>query len=87
MNPLLVGFGSLYPELQLISDLTGVLGQAGRRFPIVIGGQMVSPIPEFAIKITGADFGVIGKGEVTSSNNAKGRVPRACPWVSTIKKC
>lgn len=65
MNPVLVGFGSLYPELRLISDLIKMLNQAGRSFPIVIGGQMVSPTPEFAVKVTGADFGVIGEGEIT----------------------
>lgn len=26
---------------------------------------MVSPIPEFAVKVTGADYGAIGKGEIT----------------------
>ncbi len=64
-KPLLVGFGSLYPELKIISDLINKLNRAGRKFPIVIGGQMVSPIPEFAMKITGSDFGVIGEGEIT----------------------
>jgi anaerobic magnesium-protoporphyrin IX monomethyl ester cyclase len=64
MNPVLVGFGNLYPELREISQLIKMLDQAGRRFPIVIGGQMVSPIPEFAVKVTGADFGVVGEGEI-----------------------
>ena len=65
LKPVLVGFGSLYPELKVISELIGKLNAAGRRFPIVIGGQMVSPIPEFALKVTGADLGVIGEGEIT----------------------
>jgi anaerobic magnesium-protoporphyrin IX monomethyl ester cyclase len=64
LDPVLVGFGNLYPELPEIGDLIKLLDQAGRRFPIVIGGQMVSPIPEFAVKITGADFAIIGEGEV-----------------------
>ena len=63
-NPVLVGFGSLYPELNEIKHLIELLNQAGRRFPIVIGGQMVTPIPEFAVKVTGADFGVVGEGEI-----------------------
>jgi len=41
-----------------------MLDEAGRTFPIVVGGQMVSPIPEFAVRITGADYGVIGEGEL-----------------------
>jgi radical SAM superfamily enzyme YgiQ (UPF0313 family) len=64
LNPVLVGFGNLYPELREISHLIELLNQAGRRFPIVIGGQMVSPIPEFVVKVTGADFAVVGEGEI-----------------------
>jgi len=64
LNPVLVGFGNLYPELKEISEIIKLLNQAGRKFPIVIGGQMVSPIPEFALSITGAEFGVIGEGEI-----------------------
>lgn len=64
-KPLLVGFGNLYPELKEIKEIIALLDQAGRDFPVIIGGQMVSPIPEFALKITGADIGVIGEGEIT----------------------
>jgi len=64
LNPLIVGFGSLYPELAETKVLIKMLDAAGRKFPIVIGGQMVSPTPEFAVRITGADFGVIGEGEL-----------------------
>ena len=64
LNPLIVGFGNLYPELAEIRVLIRMLDDAGRTFPVVIGGQMVSPTPEFAVRITGADFGVIGEGEL-----------------------
>src|SRR3989338_2261916 len=47
MNPLLVGFGSLYPELAEVKKLIRMLDDAGSRFPIVIGGQMVTPTPRF----------------------------------------
>jgi radical SAM superfamily enzyme YgiQ (UPF0313 family) len=65
LNPVLVGFGSLYPELKETGDLITMLNQAGRKFPIVIGGQMVTPTPEFAVKVSGADYGIIGEGEIT----------------------
>ncbi len=65
LNPVLVGFGSLYPELMETGALITMLNQAGRKFPIVIGGQMVTPTPEFAVKVTGADYGIIGEGEIT----------------------
>ena len=64
LNPLIVGFGNLYPELAETKTLIRMLDAVGRKFPIVIGGQMVSPTPEFAVRITGADFGVIGEGEL-----------------------
>jgi radical SAM superfamily enzyme YgiQ (UPF0313 family) len=65
LNPVLVGFGNLYPELKEIREIIELLNEAGREFPIVIGGQMVSPIPEFAVNVTRADYGVIGEGEIT----------------------
>ncbi|MBC8432918.1 MAG: B12-binding domain-containing radical SAM protein [Desulfobacterales bacterium] len=64
LNPVLVGFGSLYPELQEIGDIITSLDKVGRKFPVVIGGQMVSPIPEFAVSVTGTDFGIVGEGEI-----------------------
>lgn len=64
LNPVLVGFGSLYPELNDIKKIIGLLKNNNCNFPIVIGGQMVTPTPEFAVKITDADIGVIGEGEI-----------------------
>ncbi|MCX6227017.1 MAG: radical SAM protein [Bacteroidia bacterium] len=64
IDPVLVGFGSLYPELNDIKKIIGLLKDSGCKFPIVIGGQMVTPTPEFAVKITDADIGVIGEGEI-----------------------
>src|SRR3989339_734497 len=48
-----------------------LLNEAGRNFPVVIGGQMVSPTPEFAVEVTGADIGVIGEGEIILYNLVK----------------
>ena len=64
-KPMLVGFGNLYPELQPISRIVAQLDQAGRDFPVVVGGQMVSPTPEFAVQTAGAEIGIIGEGELT----------------------
>lgn len=63
-KPLLAGFGNLYPELREIREVIAALDELGRDFPVVVGGQMVSPTPEFALEITGADIGIIGEGEV-----------------------
>ena len=64
MKPLLVAFGTIYPDLYAVRDIIGIFDEEGRNFPVVIGGQMVSPTPEFSVQITGADFGVIGEGEI-----------------------
>ncbi|MEK7116779.1 MAG: radical SAM protein [Patescibacteria group bacterium] len=64
LKPVLVGFGTIYPDLYPIKELVGLLNKAGRNFPVVVGGQMVTPTPDFAVEITGADFGVIGEGEI-----------------------
>lgn len=63
-KPLLVGFGNLYPELYDIRAIIAELDKQGRDFPIIIGGQMVTPTPEFALKITKADIGVLDEGEI-----------------------
>ena len=51
MNPVLVGFGSLYPELPEIRKLIRMLDNAGRQFPIVIGGQWLHPYRDLLLKL------------------------------------
>lgn len=68
MKPAMVGFGSLYPDLYPIADIIKHLREKKALFPIVIGGQMVSPTPEFALEVTGADIGVVGEGEMIIHN-------------------
>lgn len=68
LNPLAVAFGSLYPDLYPVRDIIRLLDAGGRSFPAIIGGQMVSPTPEFAVRVTGADYGVIGEGEIILHN-------------------
>ena len=65
LDPVLVGFGSLYPELQEIGKWISAFDRLGRKFPIAIGGQMVSPHPEFSVEVTGADFGAVGEAEIS----------------------
>ncbi|MFC1613110.1 B12-binding domain-containing radical SAM protein [Patescibacteria group bacterium] len=71
LKPLLVGFGTIYPDLYPTKKIIKLLNEFGRDFPIVIGGQMVSPTPEFSVEVTGADIGVIGEGEIILYNLVK----------------
>ena len=63
-KPLLVGLGTLYPDIYPVGEIIKLFKNKGCQFPIVIGGQMVTPTPEFATQITGADYGIIGEGEI-----------------------
>lgn len=71
LKPLAVGFGSIYSDLSPTKQIIRRLNGAGRNFPIIIGGQMVSPTPEFSVEVTGADIGVIGEGEIILFNLVK----------------
>jgi radical SAM superfamily enzyme YgiQ (UPF0313 family) len=62
-KPVLVAFGGLFPEMEELREWLELFKD--RTFPIVIGGQMVSPTPELAMEKISADFGVIGEGEIT----------------------
>jgi len=63
-KPILVAMGGLFPELEEMRKWITLFNLYGRDIPLVIGGQMVSPTPELAMKVTGANFGVIGEGEI-----------------------
>ncbi|OGF26984.1 hypothetical protein A2331_02700 [Candidatus Falkowbacteria bacterium RIFOXYB2_FULL_34_18] len=68
LNPLLVGLGTLYPDIYPVGDIIKIFKEKKCQFPLVIGGQMVTPLPEFVTQITGADYGVIGEGEIILHN-------------------
>ncbi|MEW5819368.1 MAG: radical SAM protein [Cyanobacteriota bacterium] len=63
-KPVAIGFGSLYPDLYVVKDLKRILDSKNVKIPTIIGGQMVTPTPEFALEITNADIAVIGEGEI-----------------------
>lgn len=64
-KPILIAFGGLFGEMEEIRNWIKLFHAKNRgRVPIVIGGHMVSPTPELAMRKLGADFGVIGEGEI-----------------------
>lgn len=63
-KPVIVALGGLFPELEEIREWIELFSLEKRNFPIVIGGQMVSPTPDLSMERTKADFGVIGEGEI-----------------------
>jgi anaerobic magnesium-protoporphyrin IX monomethyl ester cyclase len=65
-KPLFVGISGLLPDLYYTGKLISLLDQQGRNFPVVVGGQMVTPTPEMALTVTGADIGALGEAELTT---------------------
>ena len=71
LNPIIVGLGGLFHDIYEIKDIISGLEPYRNNFTIVIGGYLVTPIPEFALLKTNADIAVIGEGEIIFSNLVK----------------
>jgi len=64
LKPSVVGFGGLFADRFIVRDIIKELTPYRKNFKIVIGGNMVTPIPEFMLNKLSADIGVIGEGEL-----------------------
>lgn len=60
----LIGIGGLLPDLPTAIKLVRMIRAARQDIPIVLGGQMVTYTPELALRMTNADFGIVGEGEI-----------------------
>jgi len=60
----LIGIGGLLPHLPAVIKLVRMIKAVRQNIPIVLGGQMVTYTPELALKMTSADFGIAGEGEI-----------------------
>lgn len=63
MNPDVIGITALssyYNEMRTLARVLHVL-----QLPVILGGVHVSALPELSIRECGADFAVIGEGELT----------------------
>lgn len=63
-KPLIVGIGGLFNDRFMIRDLIRALKPYRRDFKIVIGGDLVTPIPEYMVDKLSADIGVVGEGDI-----------------------
>ena len=64
MNPDVIGITALssyYSEMRRLAKVLHIL-----QIPIILGGVHVSALPEFSIRDCGADFVVVGEGELTT---------------------
>lgn len=71
LNPAIVGMGGLFGDIHEIENIISGLEPYRKNFRIVIGGYLVTPIPEFALLKTKADIAVIGEGEIIFADLVK----------------
>lgn len=60
----LIGIGGLYPYLPIIIEFVKKIKSVRPDIPVVLGGSMVTYTPDLVLKKTGADFCVVGEGEI-----------------------
>ncbi|OGS37056.1 MAG: hypothetical protein A2293_01300 [Elusimicrobia bacterium RIFOXYB2_FULL_49_7] len=60
-----VGFSGMVTMLGTIQWMAQVVKQVAPHVPVVVGGSVASPMPEFLLQRTAADIACIGEGEET----------------------
>ncbi|MCX5711450.1 MAG: radical SAM protein [Candidatus Omnitrophica bacterium] len=71
LDPVIVAMGGLFGDIYEIESIISALEPYRKNFKIVIGGYLVTPIPEFALLKTKADIAVVGEGEIIFANLVK----------------
>jgi radical SAM superfamily enzyme YgiQ (UPF0313 family) len=59
------GIGALYPMFKEVKRICNIIRAVVPDATIILGGALPSPIPEFALRETGADIAAIGEAEIT----------------------
>lgn len=71
LKPKIVGLGGLFNDRFIIKNIIEALKPYRKDFTIVVGGNLVTPIPEFMLNKLSADIAVIGEGEIIFTNLVK----------------
>ena len=69
--PDLIGITSNTCVFDVVKNITGLIKKEAPQIPIALGGAHVSALPERALVESGADFAVMGEGEMTLSEVVK----------------
>jgi radical SAM superfamily enzyme YgiQ (UPF0313 family) len=64
LKPKIIGIGGLYDDRFIVKKLIEMLEPYRKEFKIVVGGNLVSPIPEYMLGKLSADIVVVGEGEI-----------------------
>lgn len=65
-RPDLVGVPIMCTGMDQVRDIVSVI-KRGSDVPVVIGGAQASALPEHSLRFTGADYVVVGEGELTAA--------------------
>lgn len=57
--------GALYPMIREVERICGIIRALIPNATIILGGALPTPIPEFVLRRTKADFATIGEAEIT----------------------
>lgn len=60
----IIGMGGMFPYLQRVEMLVKLIREARPDVKIVLGGWMVTYVPQLVLQKTGADFLIRGEGEI-----------------------
>jgi anaerobic magnesium-protoporphyrin IX monomethyl ester cyclase len=63
-KPRIIGIGGLYDDRFAVKKLIKMLEPYRKEFKLVVGGNLVSPIPEYMLRKLSADIAVVGEGEI-----------------------
>jgi radical SAM superfamily enzyme YgiQ (UPF0313 family) len=74
-----LGIGGLVTTYNYVKWFSYAAKQLYPQFPIVIGGSVASPMPEFVLRHTDADIAVLGEGEFTMLDLLTGLNAGAAP--------
>lgn len=70
-SPDIVGITTLTPPMKHVIKITQITKEINSKCKVVLGGVHPTAFPEMTLKETGADFAVIGEGEITLYEIAK----------------
>ncbi|MDD2654813.1 MAG: radical SAM protein [Candidatus Omnitrophica bacterium] len=71
IGPKVVGMGGLFGDRFIIRSIIQALAPYRSEFMIVLGGNLVTPIPEFMLEKLFGDIAVVGEGEIIFTNLVK----------------
>jgi radical SAM superfamily enzyme YgiQ (UPF0313 family) len=71
LRPRIIGIGGLFNDRFTIKRIITALAPHRREMKIVVGGNVITPIPEFMLEKLSADIGVIGEGELIFTDLVK----------------